>query len=682
MKKIALCLALAAIFPAAVLQAWALDPSLPPGGNFDLSHWYLQLPTSDGVLTGTNGSVDSVSTAQLVAGFTNAYFYTGPDGAMTFWVPDNGATTSGSAHPRSELREELSPGNTGVNWTPFGTHILTATCVVSNVPSDTKKVCIGQIHENTGGGVPMVMIMYSTASSGLYVNYWSDGNNNSSASWKYGSPPLGSVINYQIMVVDGVLSVAINGSTNTFNLFVNGANWTNAANAVYFKAGDYSQTDNTCGCSNDGAQVALYSLNLYHAPSITSQPASVAAEAGSDATFTVGASGNGRLTYQWWRNGTNLLTGATNVSLTITNVSAANSGDYTIVVSDNTPSFHSVTSAVATLSIDTGSQKLARANYQSVIAAQSPAYYFKFDSNLVDAIGGTATFNSSGVAGFGGDYFGNASSAALFPGSSDYLFLADPEIISGEGTTDATGSLSLLFYVPSVIPATGYFFSDGETTGAAANSQPANSAFALQFSSGNLTLKIGNKSFPAPAGVTISANTWYYLALTYDLNGTAEGVNGVNYYLGQVGGTLNSVFIQKGGSGNVSSTATLGDGLTFVVGNKQAAVVGTTSTAGVAGGEIDELATWSTPLSTNQIASQFSALTSPSGTPVRLSLQVSGTNVIISWPSSTDPGFNLESTPDLESAIWSAVGSPFILGDKFVVTNTFSPEARFYRLKK
>ena len=55
-------------------SAWALDPSKPPGQNFDLSHWYLQLPTFDGILTGTNGSVDSFSTAQLTSGAHQCLF--------------------------------------------------------------------------------------------------------------------------------------------------------------------------------------------------------------------------------------------------------------------------------------------------------------------------------------------------------------------------------------------------------------------------------------------------------------------------------------------------------------------------------------------------------------------------------------------------------------------------------
>jgi hypothetical protein len=53
------------------LAAASLDPTLPPGGNFNLSVWQLQLPS------GSPGSPDTVSPAQLEAGYTNpAYFFT------------------------------------------------------------------------------------------------------------------------------------------------------------------------------------------------------------------------------------------------------------------------------------------------------------------------------------------------------------------------------------------------------------------------------------------------------------------------------------------------------------------------------------------------------------------------------------------------------------------------------
>ena len=157
-------LVLAFVHCLAGTTVWALDPSQPPGGNFDLSYWKLQLPTSNGVLTAASGSVDEKSPAQLEAGFTNTYFYTGPDGSMVFWAPDNGARTGGSDHPRSELRELINPNAPSAestNWLLYGTHTLTATCKVWQVASDVKKVIIGQIHGFTGAALPLVKLQYN-----------------------------------------------------------------------------------------------------------------------------------------------------------------------------------------------------------------------------------------------------------------------------------------------------------------------------------------------------------------------------------------------------------------------------------------------------------------------------------------------------------------------------------------
>ena len=153
--------------------------------------------------------------------------------------------------------------------------------------------------------------------------------------------------------------------------------------------------------------------------------------------------------------------GRLNALLTITNAQSTNAGNYSVVV---THSIGSVTSAVATLTVNVGtSSTLARSNYQSVIIGQSPSYYFKFDGNLVDAIGGTATFTANGGAIFGGDYFGNANGAASFPAATSGLTLSSPVIINGAGSTPSSGSLSLLFDLTAAT-GTEYLFSDSENT--------------------------------------------------------------------------------------------------------------------------------------------------------------------------------------------------------------------------
>jgi len=81
-------------------------------------------------------------------------------------------------------------------------------------------------------------------------------------------------------------------------------------------------------------------------PSITTQPASETAAVGQSATFTVVATGSSALTYQWYFNGA-VIGGATSSGFTISSVSSANYGAYTVIVTD---SAGSVTSNPASLS--------------------------------------------------------------------------------------------------------------------------------------------------------------------------------------------------------------------------------------------------------------------------------------------------------------------------------------------
>jgi hypothetical protein len=71
------------------------------------------------------------------------------------------------------------------------------------------------------------------------------------------------------------------------------------------------------------------------APTITSQPFSQSVVPGLNATFMATAGGTPPLSYHWQFNGTNI-SGATNFSLTITNVQATNLGTYRVVISNST----------------------------------------------------------------------------------------------------------------------------------------------------------------------------------------------------------------------------------------------------------------------------------------------------------------------------------------------------------
>ncbi len=130
---------------------------------------------------------------------------------------------------------------------------------------------------------------------------------------------------------------------------------------------------------------------------ILSGPGDQVATNGGTVTFQVTAQGDAPLAYQWFFEGTSLLTGATSSSLTLNPVSPADSGPYTVTVSNL---YNTVTSAPALLSVVSPVQILSDPTNQVatngdtvlfVVAAQggSPlAYQWFFEvTNSVD--GGT-----------------------------------------------------------------------------------------------------------------------------------------------------------------------------------------------------------------------------------------------------------------------------------------------------
>ncbi len=80
-------------------------------------------------------------------------------------------------------------------------------------------------------------------------------------------------------------------------------------------------------------------LTVIDPPAIAVQPIDAAFMPTSNVTFSVTATGTGPLSYQWKRNGSNLsdggtILGATTASLSVSNISIANAGTYTVVVTN------------------------------------------------------------------------------------------------------------------------------------------------------------------------------------------------------------------------------------------------------------------------------------------------------------------------------------------------------------
>ena len=232
-------------------SAASLDPTVAPGGNFNLSIWSLQLPI------GSPGSPTTIQPSQLkgASGYTNpAYFWTDKnDGSMTFWDPEAGVTTPNSSYARSELREMNSNGS-AADWSLSGTHKLSATLRIVSV---TKNVCVGQIHLGSGGSStkPLLELYYhSNGDIVLGLEKSPDGGQNTST---LTNVPLGTQWSYVIAIVGGKIQVTVNGSTKSYAI-ASGFN----AYHQYFKAGDYNQSSSSS--TSNGAKVKFYALTVAH----------------------------------------------------------------------------------------------------------------------------------------------------------------------------------------------------------------------------------------------------------------------------------------------------------------------------------------------------------------------------------------------------------------------------------
>jgi hypothetical protein len=125
------------------------------------------------------------------------------------------------------------------------------------------------------------------------------------------------------------------------------------------QAGSFATLTSSSGLTytaNYGAQAATITITSTPAdsgaPMITTQPASVVADPGASAVFSVAAAGIATLSYQWYEDG-RVIHGATSASYTIERVTDSDTGRYDVVVRN---SLGSVTSSSATLKVKVTTQ--------------------------------------------------------------------------------------------------------------------------------------------------------------------------------------------------------------------------------------------------------------------------------------------------------------------------------------
>jgi hypothetical protein len=185
-------------------------------------------------------------------GFTDIYFYTDQtDGAMSFMDPPTGVTTSGSLHPRSELREVTS------GWSTAGTNTQTVTLAVPVVQGTTT---IGQIFQAPPSpSKPLMELQYASGGT-IKVLLESTNQGGSSNTYTVGSVTAGSTFTYELSLTGTTIAVTLNGAVKTYTMpssFV--------GESFYFKVGDYDQTAvaGTPG-TMPGTIVKVYALKVVH----------------------------------------------------------------------------------------------------------------------------------------------------------------------------------------------------------------------------------------------------------------------------------------------------------------------------------------------------------------------------------------------------------------------------------
>jgi hypothetical protein len=247
-------------------------------------------------------------------------------------------------------------------------------------------------------------------------------------------------------------------------------------------------------------------------PVITAEPESQTVSVGTTVTFQVIVSGDPPLSYQWSFNGA-AVPGGTNSSLVLTNVTRAQAGSYSVLVSNAVGSASNA--PPAELTVSTG--------VDCPGAPSGMVAWWRGEWNTSD-YAGTNDAVFQGVSGYGP---GEVGGAFLFDGLSTYLEVPDSPLWSF-GTNDLTIELWADFSVVFASDMEG----DGSTVFVGHDEGPgARNKWLFGFGGGRLYFYIRGPTtaplFLAQAPFSPNINQWYHLALTKSNGIYRTYVNGV-----------------------------------------------------------------------------------------------------------------------------------------------------------
>jgi hypothetical protein len=248
-------------------------------------------------------------------------------------------------------------------------------------------------------------------------------------------------------------------------------------------AGSYSVTvSNAYGTATSGSAT----LTVLYPPTITSGPSGTTAAYGGTASFSVTATGTGTLYYQWKKNGTSVV-GATSPSYTLSGVTLASEGSYSVTVSN---AYGTAASGAATLTVSYPPTVTTHPLGQTLLGAGNTIYTTFYRSSSSYA-------NVAGVAPY--------SNAVLCVAASGRTPLSYQWRFNGEAISGATNATLTIIGSPDRSGSYDAVVAnaDGSTASRAASvcvDQPA-ASFAYDFSSANWS-----SAHWGPKGTAVWAN--------------------------------------------------------------------------------------------------------------------------------------------------------------------------------
>jgi subtilisin-like proprotein convertase family protein len=179
-------------------------------------------------------------------------------------------------------------------------------------------------------------------------------------------------------------------------------------------------------------------LTVVPVPTIINNPTDQEVTNGDSVQWTVVAQGSGPLSYQWFFNNTNALSGQTNAGLTLNNVTGSQAGDYTVMVSDSNgstvsaparlkvlffPTMVSVQSAFAIPDPGTLNSKLRVTGFNGILARVVVKAYIThtFDADLLISLvspDGTQVVLSDSNGQGGHNYGADCNNTTVFSDSA------------------------------------------------------------------------------------------------------------------------------------------------------------------------------------------------------------------------------------------------------------------------